>query len=249
MGIQPNGAIKKLHSYVIWLMVYFIRMNQKVNKLGTRAVWSSLALWFARRDEWRRHEYWGNPIWVPWNRVRQKRDKLIPPKVQSENLLGCVALSKNKVYIYIYIHIYLGKYSFYKTTNLGNPISLKVDFWDVKHCFMILATNEKIRVMSKPCVLGIFGSRKRNRANTYFLIFSYSFRGKYPLTMFFIILSGADTHFLICSEMTGTQNLTFFIFKLLLRPWDLSPRVERQKLMVNSRQEVFVRVQKRWSCG
>ena len=46
------------------------------------------------------------------------------------------------------------------------------------------------------------------------------------------------------SEMTGMQNQFFVILKLLLRPWDLSHRVERQKLLVNSREEMFVRVWK-----
>ena len=34
------------------------------------------------------------------------------------------------------------------------------------------------------------------------------------------------------------------IFKLLLRPWDLSHRAERQRLMVNTQEEISVRVQK-----
>ena len=40
----------------------------------------------------------------------------------------------------------------------------------------------------------------------------------------------------------GLQKL--ICFKLLLRPWDLSHRVERQKLMVTSWREMFVRVRK-----
>ena len=40
------------------------------------------------------------------------------------------------------------------------------------------------------------------------------------------------------------RNLIFLIFRLLLRPWGLSHRVERQKLMVNSREEMPVRVRK-----
>ena len=44
--------------------------------------------------------------------------------------------------------------------------------------------------------------------------------------------------------MTGMQNLISFICKLFLRPWELSPRVERQKLMVNSGEGMSVRVQK-----
>ena len=36
----------------------------------------------------------------------------------------------------------------------------------------------------------------------------------------------------------------FVCFKLPLRPWDLSHRVERQKLIVNRREEMSVRVQK-----
>ena len=48
------------------------------------------------------------------------------------------------------------------------------------------------------------------------------------------------------SEVTGMQHLIVLVrFKLLLRPWDLSHRVERQKLMVNGREEMFVRVKKR----
>ena len=35
-----------------------------------------------------------------------------------------------------------------------------------------------------------------------------------------------------------------FTFKLFLRPWDLSHRVERQKLMVISQEEMSVRVRK-----
>ena len=46
------------------------------------------------------------------------------------------------------------------------------------------------------------------------------------------------------SEMTGMQKLIDFMFKLLLRPWDLSHRVERQKIMVISRREMSVRVRK-----
>ena len=46
-----------------------------------------------------------------------------------------------------------------------------------------------------------------------------------------------------CSEMTGMHNLFFLICKLLLRPCDLSHRVERQKLIVISREELSVRVQ------
>ena len=43
--------------------------------------------------------------------------------------------------------------------------------------------------------------------------------------------------------MAGMRNM-LFLFKLLLRPWDLSHRVERQKLMVNRREEMSVRVWK-----
>ena len=45
------------------------------------------------------------------------------------------------------------------------------------------------------------------------------------------------------SEMTGLQHL-FVIFKLRLRLCDLSHRVEQQKLVVISRKEMSVRVQK-----
>ena len=44
--------------------------------------------------------------------------------------------------------------------------------------------------------------------------------------------------------MAGMRNLILWIFKLLLRPWDLSHRVEHQKLMVTSREEMSVRVRK-----
>ena len=44
--------------------------------------------------------------------------------------------------------------------------------------------------------------------------------------------------------MTGMRNFVFRIFMLLLWPWDLSHRVERQKLMVNSQEEMSVRVPK-----
>ena len=40
--------------------------------------------------------------------------------------------------------------------------------------------------------------------------------------------------------MTGMRNL-LFVFKLLLRPWDLPRRVGRQKLMVTRREEMSVR--------
>ena len=43
--------------------------------------------------------------------------------------------------------------------------------------------------------------------------------------------------------MSGIQNLLLFL-KWLLRPWDVSRRAERQKLMVNSREEMSARVQK-----
>ena len=45
------------------------------------------------------------------------------------------------------------------------------------------------------------------------------------------------------SKMTGMQNLIIFL-KMLLRPWDLSHRVERQKLMIISLEEMYVRVRK-----
>ena len=61
----------------------------------------------------------------------------------------------------------------------------------------------------------------------------------------YIRYSVANTHFLIfVSENTGMQNLISFIFKLFLRPCDLSHRVERQKRMVNSLEEMSVRVRK-----
>ena len=50
----------------------------------------------------------------------------------------------------------------------------------------------------------------------------------------------------------------FYVFELLLRPWELSHRVERQKLIVNRREEMSVRVWKgglvanlflRYNCG
>ena len=43
--------------------------------------------------------------------------------------------------------------------------------------------------------------------------------------------------------MTGMQSLIRFNFKLLLRPWDLSRRVERQELIVTSPEETAVRPQ------
>ena len=42
----------------------------------------------------------------------------------------------------------------------------------------------------------------------------------------------------------GVQHLIFSLFKLLLRLWDLSNRVERQKFMVECREEMFMRVGK-----
>ena len=44
--------------------------------------------------------------------------------------------------------------------------------------------------------------------------------------------------------MTGMRILLYLNFEVALRPWDLSHRVERQKLMVNSREGVSVRVRK-----
>ena len=44
--------------------------------------------------------------------------------------------------------------------------------------------------------------------------------------------------------MTGMQNLICLNVKLLLRTWDLSHRVERQRLMITSREEIYVRVRK-----
>ena len=48
------------------------------------------------------------------------------------------------------------------------------------------------------------------------------------------------------SEMTGMRNLSCSTFRLLLllQPWDLSHRVQRQKLMVNSLEEMSVRIWK-----
>ena len=40
----------------------------------------------------------------------------------------------------------------------------------------------------------------------------------------------------------GNAEPNFLIFKLLLRPWDLSHRLERQELMVNTREEMSMRV-------
>ena len=42
----------------------------------------------------------------------------------------------------------------------------------------------------------------------------------------------------------GDAKPVFYMFKLLLWPWDLSQHVERQKLMANSWEEMSVRVQK-----
>ena len=44
--------------------------------------------------------------------------------------------------------------------------------------------------------------------------------------------------------MAGMQHLCFLNFKLLLWPWGLSHRVDPQKLMVESREEMSVRFQK-----
>ena len=40
------------------------------------------------------------------------------------------------------------------------------------------------------------------------------------------------------------RNLIFCIFELLLRPWELSHRIERQKLMATSQEKMSVRVWK-----
>ena len=45
-------------------------------------------------------------------------------------------------------------------------------------------------------------------------------------------------------EMTEMQHVFFCDSKLLVRPWDLSHRVERQKEMVNTWREMSVRVRK-----
>ena len=42
------------------------------------------------------------------------------------------------------------------------------------------------------------------------------------------------------SERTGMQTYFVFTFELLLRPRDLSHRVQRQKLMVDSQEEMCV---------
>ena len=42
----------------------------------------------------------------------------------------------------------------------------------------------------------------------------------------------------------GDAKPNMFTFKLRLRPWDISHRVERQKLVVKSREEMSVRVWK-----
>ena len=42
----------------------------------------------------------------------------------------------------------------------------------------------------------------------------------------------------------GDAKPVFFVFELLLRPWDLSHRVDRQKLMVTSKEETAVRPKK-----
>ena len=49
-------------------------------------------------------------------------------------------------------------------------------------------------------------------------------------------------YILFFSEMTRMRNLV--ILKLLLRPWELSHRGGRQKIMVMSREEMSVRVWK-----
>ena len=50
---------------------------------------------------------------------------------------------------------------------------------------------------------------------------------------------------MVLSRNNGNAKTAFFlIYKLLLRPWDLSHRVERQKLMVTSQEAMSVRVRK-----
>ena len=46
------------------------------------------------------------------------------------------------------------------------------------------------------------------------------------------------------SETMGIRNLIFLFVQLLLRPWDVSHPIERQKLMVNILVEMSVCVQK-----
>ena len=62
----------------------------------------------------------------------------------------------------------------------------------------------------------------------------------------FASASGSENH--ICRSVLfrndGDAKPVFFIRKLLPRPWDLSHGVERQKLMVLSREEMSVRVRK-----
>ena len=45
-------------------------------------------------------------------------------------------------------------------------------------------------------------------------------------------------------RIDGDAKPDFLIFKLLLRPWSLCHRVERQKLMVIRQEEMSVRVRK-----
>ena len=73
------------------------------------------------------------------------------------------------------------------------------------------------------------------RLNIRFCIHIYKHIRKYVLRVFF-----EKQQF----ENDGECNTRLVIFKLLLRPWDISHRVERQKLMVISREEMSVRVRK-----
>ena len=106
---------------------------------------------------------------------------------------------------------------------------------------MILATTKKYKgcPTSVFLTLGLFKVFVRGK----FVFFSY-FSGTDTDFLFGHIFSEANTHFYLFPEMTGTQHLFPYIFKVLLRRWDLSHRVERQKLMVTSREEMSVRVRK-----
>ena len=75
-------------------------------------------------------------------------------------------------------------------------------------------------------------------------VFEKKFGGEYAFSDFVHILRGQIRIILIFFRNDGDATAVSLFFKLPVRPWDLSHCVERQKLMVVSREEMSVRVQK-----
>ena len=77
----------------------------------------------------------------------------------------------------------------------------------------------------------------------------FFFWGGGALSVFFIFVLAANTYYLFFRD-DGDAKPDFVYFQVaptaLVQPWDLSHRVERQKLKVTRRREISVRV---WKCG